>query len=160
MQKRVAVSVNKLAYIFSQLMMLVPRYAFRSVSVFFDFMICNFAVGDLAWVGTFYKMLKVGYKLKNHAGYKVIIAVVSFLLSSAEEQLYRTNEHGQNRTQIWIPQAFPLYRRHVSFARADISRSVRLDQYLQGSPHVNRTQPVRIGKIATDNGRRFLYSTF
>jgi len=69
MQKRVAVSAFKLAYIFSQIMMLVPRYAFRHVSVFFDFMICNFSGGDLDWVGSFFKMLKLGYKLKNHAGY-------------------------------------------------------------------------------------------
>ena len=48
-------------------------------------MINNFGVDDLAWLGTFFKMLKIGYKLKNHAGYTIIITTVEFLLKCAEE---------------------------------------------------------------------------
>ena len=66
-------------------MYFLPRYCFRSVSMFFDFMINNFGVDDLAWLGTFFKMLKIGYKLKNHAGYTIIITTVEFLLKCAEE---------------------------------------------------------------------------
>ena len=72
-------------------MFLLPRTALRSASNFFDFMISNIQhrrSGIPHWMANFFKMLKMGYKLKNHAGYSVVIAGIEHLLMVAESQFY------------------------------------------------------------------------
>ena len=79
----------------------------RKASHFFDFMISNLASGSAlgsksAEAVSFFKMLKMGYKQKNLAGYSVVIATIEFLLITAESIFYSPAPPGKLPIQTVI----------------------------------------------------------